>query len=257
MRSGCRARVLNFLATVFLALSVVSLGWGIVIAVNPYGPLNPFPPAPLAGSENIERPTPVVLMPTTTSTRELTTPTTETVTNTPMPSLEATPTSTSTPAPAPTLGTQSESMPLALETLTPTIAPALTATASVTPRPSPTRSVFTYTASITYQVHPVQVCDWMGVAGTVTDLQGKPTLGAFVHVWGLGNVDQIVAAGDSSNYGASGWEVRLARAQIVGAWSVQLIASPETRIPLSDVYTISMPGDCKKNLARVSFQQNH
>jgi hypothetical protein len=78
-----------------------------------------------------------------------------------------------------------------------------------------------------------------------------------VHVWGLGNVDQIVAAGDSPNYGASGWEVRLARAQIVGAWSVQLIASPETRIPLSDVYAISMPGDCKKNLARVSFQQNH
>jgi len=97
----------------------------------------------------------------------------------------------------------------------------------------------------------------MGVAGTVTDLQGKLTPGTFVHVWGLGNVDQIVAAGDSSNYGASGWEVRLARAQIVGAWMVQLIASPASRIPLSDVYTISMPGDCKKNLARVSFQQNH
>jgi len=257
MRNGCRARVLNFLATVFLALSVVSLGWGIVIAVNPYGPLNPFPPAPLAGLGNIERPTPVVLMPATTSLRELTTPATETVTNTPMPALDATPIGTNTPAPSPTLGGQSESMPPALLTPTPTVTLTLTATASVTPGPSPTRSVFTYTASITYQVHPVQVCDWMGVAGTVTDLQGKLTPGAFVHVWGLGNVDQIVAAGDSSNYGASGWEVRLARAQIVGAWSVQLIASPETRIPLSDVYTISMPGDCKKNLARVSFQQNH
>jgi len=239
MCSGCRARVLNFFALVFLALSAVSLGWGVVIAVNPYGPLNPFPPAPLAGSENIEQPTPVVLMPATTGIEELATPTTETVTDMPMPALDATPTGTNTPAPSPTV------------TLT------LTATASVTPRPSPTRSALTYTASITYQVHPVQVCDWMGVAGTVTDLQGKLTPGAFVHVWGLGNVDQIVAAGDSSNYGASGWEVRLARAQIVGAWMVQLIASPETRIPLSDVYTISMPGDCKKNLARVSFQQNH
>jgi hypothetical protein len=97
----------------------------------------------------------------------------------------------------------------------------------------------------------------MGVAGTVMNLQGKPALDAFVHVWGLGNVDQIVAAGDSPNYGASGWEVRLARAQIVGAWSVQLVASPVNKIPLSDVYTISMPGDCKRNLARVNFQQNH
>lgn len=247
MRSGCQARVLNFLATVFLALSVVSLAWGVVIAVNPNGSLNPFPPAPRVGPENIERPTPVVLMPTTT----------ETGTNTPMPSLDATPTSTDTPAPSPTRGEQSESMPLALQTPTLTVALTPTATASVTPRPSPTRSVFTYTASITYQVHPVQVCDWMGVAGTVTDVKGKPTLGAFVHVWGLGNLDQIVAAGDSPNYGASGWEVRLARAQIVGAWNVQLIASPETKTLLSDVYTISMPGDCKKNLARVSFQQNH
>ena len=256
MRCGCQARVLNFLATVFLALSVMSLAWEVVIAVNPYGPLNPFPPTPLAGSRNIEQHTPVVLMPTA-NTGEPTTPTTESGTNTPAPSLDATPTSTNTPAPSPTLGGQGESRPPALQTLTPTVALTPTATASATPRPSPTRSVFTYTASIMYQVHPVQVCDWMGVAGTVTDLQGKPKLGAFVHVWGLGNIDQILAAGDSPNYSASGWEVRLARAQIIGAWSVQLIASPETRIPLSDVYTISMPGDCKKNLARVSFQQNH
>jgi hypothetical protein len=253
MRSGCQARALNVLAVVFLALSVVSLGWVIVIAVNPYGLLNPFPPAP----ENLGQLTPVALMPTATSTRELVTPTREADTNTPSPSPEVTPTDTNTPAPLPTLGGQSESKPPAIQTLTLTVVLSPTATASATPRPSPTRSVFTYTASITYQVHPVQVCDWMGVAGTVTDLQGRPALDAFVHVWGLGNVDQIVAAGDQPNYGASGWEVRLARAQIIGAWNVQLITSPETKIPLSDIYTISMPGDCKKNLARVSFQQNH
>jgi hypothetical protein len=97
----------------------------------------------------------------------------------------------------------------------------------------------------------------MGVAGTVTDLQGRPSLGAFVHVWGLGGVDQIVAAGENPSYGPSGWEVRLARAQIVGFWTVQLIVSPETKAPLSESFTISMPGDCQKNLALVQFQQNH
>jgi hypothetical protein len=97
----------------------------------------------------------------------------------------------------------------------------------------------------------------MGLAGTVTDLEGKPALGAFVHVWGLGNVDQTVAAGANPSYGPSGWELGLARAQIVGNWQVQLVASPETKVPLSDAYTISMPGDCKRNLALIRFQQNH
>jgi len=257
MRSGCQARVLNVLAAVFLALSVVLLGWIVVIAVNPYGSLNPFPPTPLTGSANLGQLTPIVLTPTATSTKELATPTSEAGTSVPPPSPEVTPTETHTPAPSPALGGHSESTPPAILTLTPTVVLTPTATASVTPRPSPTRSVFTYTASILYQVHPVQVCDWMGVAGTVTDRQGKPALGAFVHVWGLGDVDQTVAAGDQPNYGASGWEVRLARAQIVGAWNVQLIAAPETKIPLSDIYTVSMPGDCKKNLVRVNFQQNH
>jgi hypothetical protein len=97
----------------------------------------------------------------------------------------------------------------------------------------------------------------MGVAGTVTDLQGKPVLGMFVHVWGLGNVEQVVAAGANPIYGPSGWEARLARGQIVGNWNVQLVKSPDAQTPLSDVYTISMPGDCKRNLALVRFEQNH
>jgi hypothetical protein len=97
----------------------------------------------------------------------------------------------------------------------------------------------------------------MGIAGTATDLNGRHALGAFVHVWGLGNFDQTVAIGSNPVYGPSGWEVRLARAQIVGSWNVQLVTSPETKTPLSDGYTISMPGDCKRNLALVSFQQNH
>ena len=103
----------------------------------------------------------------------------------------------------------------------------------------------------------MQVCDWMGVGGTVTDLQGKAALGSYIHVWGLDNVDQVVAVGGSAHYGPSGWELRLARAQLVGNWTVQLVASPDTQLPLSTAYTLSMPGDCKRNLALVRFQQNH
>ena len=97
----------------------------------------------------------------------------------------------------------------------------------------------------------------MGVGGTVTDLTGKAALGSYVHVWGLDNIDQVVAVGGSAHYGPSGWELRLARAQLVGNWTVQLVASPDAQLPLSTAYTISMPGDCKRNLALIRFQQNH
>jgi hypothetical protein len=97
----------------------------------------------------------------------------------------------------------------------------------------------------------------MGVAGTVVDLEGRHAPGVFVHIWGLGGVDEMAPVGANPRYGASGWEVRLGRAQIVGNWNVQLVALPDKQTPLSDIYTISMPGDCNRNLALVRFQQNH
>jgi len=238
MPHGYRARLFNFLTVVFLGLSVVSSGWVVEIAVNPYGRLNPFPPP----KGDFQPPTPVaaVMLPSETPTPDLAPSATHTAEATypPSPTWTATPADTETPTPRPTL------------TRTP-----LPPTA--TPVPSPTRSAFTYTAAITYQVHPVQLCDWMGVAGTVTDLQGRPALGAFVHIWGLGGVDELVAAGANPGYGPSGWEVRLGRGQIVGNWTAQLVASPETKKALSDAFLISMPGDCKRNLALVRFQKNH
>jgi len=242
MPQGCRARLFNFLAVAFLGLSVVSLGWVVEIAVNPYGRLNPFPPP----KRDFQPPTPIaaVMLPSGTPTPApaLTADYTAEATLQPSPTWTATPTDTETPTPWPTY----------TPTASPTPLPP-----TMTPAPSPTRSAFTYTAAITYQVHPVQLCDWMGVAGTVTDLQGRPALGAFVHIWGLGGVDEIVAAGANPSYGPSGWEVRLGRGQIVGNWTAQLVASPETKESLSDAYLISMPGDCKRNLALVRFQQNH
>jgi hypothetical protein len=235
----------NFLAVVFLGLSILSLGWEVNIAMSPYGRLNPFPP-----------PTPVaaVIFPTVVPNAATATPMVEpsAAPSSPTPVLTETPTETGAPPTSTATVTAEVAIPL---TATPTLSPTLLPT--VTPSPSPTRSAFTYTASITYQVHPVQVCDWMGVGGTVTDLQGKAALGSYVHVWGLDNVDQVVAVGGSANYGPSGWELRLARAQLVGNWTVQLVASPDTKLPLSTAYTISMPGDCKRNLALVRFQQNH
>jgi hypothetical protein len=242
MPKGCGARLFNFLAVVFLGLSGIGLGWVVEIAVNPYGWLNPFPPptpvaeAAIPGETHLPGPSPL-------ASATLPSPQTVTVVNDqPSPTWTVTPADTETP------------MPLLTITPSPSSTPWLQ---TATPRASPTRSVFTFTAGIGYQVHPVQLCDWMGVAGTVVDLEGRHVAGAFVHIWGLGGVDELVAVGANPRYGASGWELRLGRAQIVGNWNVQLVASPDKQMPLSDIYTISMPGDCDRNLALVRFQQNH
>jgi hypothetical protein len=224
-----RAGLFNFLAVVCLGLALVSMAWTVGVAANPYGWYNPLPPAtPLRG-----QPTPAaVARPTVMPTREVSI---------------ATPTVPASPSPE------------ASHTATPDISPAPSPTGALspTPVPSPTRSVFTFTAVITLQVHPVQVCDWMGLGGTVVDLKGRHVPGVYVHAWGLGGVDQVAATGDIPGYGASGWEVRLARSQIVGNWNVQLVAASDAKVPLSDVYTIAMPGDCTRNLAQVRFEQNH
>ena len=247
MPKGRRTRLFNFLAAVCLGLSVVSLGWIVSIAINPYGRLNPFPPG-----RPSRQPTPIAAMTVTATATVM-----ATVQHESTPAATPTDTTTMTVPPSPTLAVPMEPTQEANSTPLPTIEVSPSPTPTLTPRPSPTRSPFTYTAIITLQVHPVQVCDWMGIAGTVTDLQGRPALGAFVRVWGLGNLDQTVVVGANPIYGPSGWEVRLARAQLVGSWNVQLVASPEAKTTLSDVYTISMPGDCKRNLALVSLQQNH
>lgn len=242
MPKGCRARLFNFLAVVFLGLSGIGLGWVVEIALNPYGWLNPFPPPTPVAEAAIPGETPLP-GPSPLASATLPPPQAVTVVND-----QPSPTWTVTSADTETL------VPVLTVTPSPSPTPWLQ---TATPRPSPTRSVFTFTAGIGYQVHPVQLCDWMGVAGTVVDLDGRHVTGAFVHIWGLGGVDELVAVGANPRYGASGWELRLGRAQIVGSWNVQLVASPDKQMPLSDIYTISMPGDCDRNLALVRFQQNH
>jgi len=242
MPKGCRARLFNFLAVVFLGLSGIGLGWVVEIALNPYGWLNPFPPPTPVAEAAIPGETPLP-GPSPLASATLPPPQAVTVVND-----QPSPTWTVTSADTETL------VPVLTVTPSPSPTPWLQ---TATPRPSPTRSVFTFTAGIGYQVHPVQLCDWMGVAGTVVDLDGRHVTGAFVHIWGLGGVDELVAVGANPRYGASGWELRLGRAQIVGNWNVQLVASPDKQVPLSDIYTISMPGDCDRNLALVRFQQNH
>ena len=227
-----RDRLFNIVSVVMLALTIIVVLCYILIAVNPFLPINPFPPDPnrfLVAS----------LTPTPTPTRDLVatwTPTaTPTVTPTPPPSF----TPTVTPTPAPLQSTA---------TLIPTR----------TPTPRVTRSPWPFTYEIEYQT-PIHGCAWMGVAGTVEDIDGNPLVGYPIHVWG-GGIDLLVNSGDAQMYGDSGWEQFFTNRPVAvnGVFRVQIHSRDNpNHPPISGEIILNFPGYCSQSLARITLIKNH
>ncbi len=229
---GQREGIFNLLSLVMLGLTVITLACLISIAINPYLPFNPFPPEPE-----------MVLVATTTATPIPTdspastwTPTV-TPTVTPTPPASFTPTVTSTPEPT---------------TPPPTKAP------TATPTPRVTRSPYPFTYDIAYET-PYYGCAWMGVAGTVEDIDGNALVGYPIHVWG-GGIDMVVTSGDKQLYGDSGWEQFFDNSpkEVRGVFRVQIHAKYDSRHPpVSREIVLDFEGYCSRSLARIVFVKNH
>jgi hypothetical protein len=215
-----------------LALTIITVFWYILIAINPFLPINPFPP-----DKNrflVASPTPIP-----TSTRDLVatwTPTaTPTVTPTPPPSF--TPTVTPTPGP---------------------LQPTATLKPTRTPTPRVTRSPWPFTYEIEYET-PIHGCAWMGVAGTVEDIDGNPLKGYPIHVWG-GGIDVVINSGDAQMYGDSGWEQFFTNRPMAvnGVFRVQIHSRDNpNHPPISGEIVLNYPGYCSKSLARITLIKNH
>lgn len=231
---GQRDRVFNMLSLVMLGFTVVTLLCYVLIAINPYLPINPFPPAPNAFVVATTTPLPT---PTRTLIATWTPTATPTVTPTPPPSF--TPTITPTPAPTTPPPPTSTDEP----------------TATSTPRV--TRSPYPFTYEVTYET-PYYGCAWTGVAGTVEDLDGQALLGYPIHVWG-GGIDTVVYSGDKQLYGDSGWEQYFNNAPMAvkGVFRVQIHAKEGNHPPISPEIVLDYPGYCSGALARVVFVRNH
>jgi hypothetical protein len=230
-----RDRVFTILSLVLLGLTVVVLVFYALIAMDPYLPLNPFPPR----SEVVVVAT-VTPSPTVTHTPVATWTSTATPTITPTPPPSFTPTITPTP--------EDTSTPVPTETPEPTAAP--------TPRV--TRSPYPFTYQVTYET-PYYGCAWTGVAGTVEDIDGNPLIGYPVHVWG-GGIDTVVTSGDKQIYGDSGWEQFFNNApqEIRGVFRVQLHSRDNpNHPPVSQEIVLDFPGYCSTALARIVFILNH
>ncbi len=236
--------------------NVMSLIWNVLTAVvvlgifyviyyfftiyfNPHTPLNPFPPAPLPTLYQTATPTATVAV---------------------IPR-EATWTSTSTMAPSPTR-TKAPTWTLLPQMVTPSATPALSDTppgplASTTSTPMPVSVDITYVAST--QFHPEKACNWLGVAGKVLGIDGKPVL--FMEVLLGGTLDgktinYVILSGNALAYGPSGFEQALSDHPIASTHTLWIQLLDNTAKPLTEKIFFDTYSTCTQNLVMAVFTKN-
>jgi hypothetical protein len=101
-------------------------------------------------------------------------------------------------------------------------------------------------------------CNWIGVAGQVFDLQGRPVMGVRVWLRGTYNgkrIDLLSLTLESSPYGPSGFEFTLGDIPLnsTGKLSIQLL--DQANIPISERVYFDTFEDCQKNLILINFKQ--
>jgi hypothetical protein len=221
--------------SILLLLGAVCLGgYFMLVFVNPYTALNPLPPA---------TPVPQVIIPTATITpRQLgelwtATPTIQpTVTNTPRPTFTPIPTDT----------------PIVLFEPTATVEPP---TATATPG-MPFEADIQYIDSTI--IHPDTACNWLGIGGTVEDMDKSPLIGVVIRVQGTlvsSTVDMTTVSGVSPSYGKSGFEFILGEAPLPSNETLFIRLFDQAGLPLSDQIYFSTSGECNQNLVLIRFKK--
>ena len=222
------------LLTLFTLIGVILVV--VVVAYlfqYPNSPLNPLPPAPLPE---------VLVLPT------------------------ATPTLRSLPA------TWTPTVPLPANTPEPTATidvPLVTVTAvegelEATPEPTDASGNYAFelkseTVALDGKIfHPDWACNWLGAAGQVEDLQGRPAKGIRVVVGGTLNgsrVDMNSLTGTALQYGPSGYEFRLADAPVASSGKLWVQLLDQAGLPLSAKVYFDTVDACDKNLILINFKQ--
>jgi hypothetical protein len=263
-RPGCLSvRAITYF---FLFLTVLVLIYFGILLVNPYVPINLFPP---------RTPLPVYVVATANPNLPTATPVPTKLPETPrLNTLE--PTSSPTLVPSPTLAdTATPAVIVSLPSIptgtlivpTPTLVsnqePGQVVEDVFTPPPPGnvseyTRSPFPFTIfgdAVQYVLNPNdQGCRWASIAGSVTNLDGVALAGLAVRVVGEG-IDEIRFTGTALTYGPGGFEIFLNGAPLRGQYVVQLLS--QTGSPISDEFTVETSSSCEENVAIVNFVQNH
>jgi hypothetical protein len=243
-KAGRRPLIWNLL-TLIVVLGLLGVAcYYLTIFMNPYSPLNPFPPG---------------MLPTVFSTA--------TPTITPL-GLEATWTPTLTLAPSPSRTTAPTWTPLAI-LITPSVTATFPATdtlssspvpstATDTPTPMPALATITYAASTI--VHADSGCNWLGVGGQVLDAQGKPLLSQEVQLGGTLDGQPysppFVLSGSAAAYGTSGYEFVLSDHPIASTQTLWVELFDNKGKQLSPKVFFNTSDSCDQNLVRVDFKMS-
>ncbi len=220
----------NSLTAIFILATVGAVGLMMVLFSNPASSINPFPPPTLPA---------LIQIPTATLTPIIT------------PSI-STPTSTISVTEMPT---NSEGTPMITQQ-TP-FNPA-----TETPSGDYLFAVKGSPVGMTNTTfHPTMDCNWQGVAGKVTDIQGKPVSNLAIHLTGTYNgkaVDQTTLSGGAAKWiGEGGYEIvlQVGSAPIDSTGLLIIQIEDSSYIPLSAPITFDTYADCGKNLILINFQQ--
>ena len=221
--------------SILLLLGAVCLGgYFLLVFMNPYTALNPLPPA---------TPIPPIIIPTATITPQqlaelwTETPTIQpTITNTPRPTFTPIPTDT----------------PLVLFEPTATTVPP---TATATPGMPFEAEIQNIDSTI---IHPDTGCNWLGVGGTIEDMDKSPLLGVVVRVQGTlvgATVDMTTVSGVSPSYGKSGFEFILGAAPLPSTETLYIRLFDQAGLPLSDQIIFNTSSECNQNLVLIRFRK--
>ncbi len=171
------------------------------------------------------------------------------------PTPRGTATHTLTPSLTPTFHPTKTPTPTPTSTQTPTETP----TPGPSPTPTSTRSAYPFTmepAVYTANYANNAGCNWLGAAGQVFDLEGRPASSGSWMVWVTeGGVNYQTYVGTALAYGPAGWEVFLFDRPRVATHRIQLFSPSGT--PVSAVYEFSTRASCNQNLVILNFVQNH
>jgi len=222
-------RLWNIFTILLIVLMVGLCSVFYLIFSNPESALNPAPPPTMPV---------LIVLPTSTATQRALPPTwTPTV-------IVLTPTLTSTTGPQATLP---------LGTVQPTSTRDLSASAPFVLQGAPM-------AVADGLFRGTNDCKWMGVAGNVYDLQGRPVIGLKVRLGGVLNGKSITPerttlTGLARAYGESGYEFKLADQPIASTSALWIRLYDQQDIPISDKTYFDTYNDCAKNLVLVNYKQ--
>ena len=123
-----------------------------------------------------------------------------------------------------------------------------TPTFTLTPTPSFRYNVVATRAASAFH----SGCAWYGVAGEIRNADGSPRPATMLHVFGPGYVDVRLVSGSDTRYGAAGFEVQLPTdAAPSNTYTVRI--EDGFGNPLSPDQNVTFSGDCRLNVAIVTF----